>query len=208
MNASPGASIPELESLLNDTGKVALAYARRGWAVFPCHSVDERGRCTCRDTQCDSPGKHPRTAHGVKDATSDPTIVRMMFGTWPGANVGTATGSRSDGLVVLDVDAPDGEATLEELVDQHGKLPEAPVNLTGGGGLQLLFKSDQLLKNTVGHRGKSIDTRGEGGYIVVPPANVRKWMVLRTRADSRTCDIRSPRRIPDHDIENLSSLSE
>ncbi len=56
----------------NEPLDAALAYARRGWPVLPVHSAEDGGRCTCeKGRECDSPGKHPRTRHGVKDATTD-----------------------------------------------------------------------------------------------------------------------------------------
>ena len=44
-------------------------YVARGWAIFPCHSI-QRGQCTCsQGIKCDNPGKHPLTQNGSKDAT-------------------------------------------------------------------------------------------------------------------------------------------
>ena len=48
---------------------MALSYSYHGWAVFPCHTVVD-GVCDCRK-KCASPGKHPRTMTGFKDATID-----------------------------------------------------------------------------------------------------------------------------------------
>jgi hypothetical protein len=45
----------------------ALAYAGRGWAAFPLHSVLS-GRCSCR-RECPHPAKHPIACHGLCDAT-------------------------------------------------------------------------------------------------------------------------------------------
>ena len=53
----------------------AIAYAKHGWHVFPCHEVRE-GRCSCGDLGCNSPGKHPRTENGLKNATRDPDTIR------------------------------------------------------------------------------------------------------------------------------------
>ena len=47
--------------------EAAYYYSELGWAVFPCHSVNSRG-CTCGKSSCHSPGKHPLTRNGVKDA--------------------------------------------------------------------------------------------------------------------------------------------
>ena len=82
----------------------AVAYAERGLAVFPVYSVNGVGRCSCGRKDCASPAKHPATPHGVKDATTDPDKIQQR---WAGSgyNVGIATGN---GLLVLDVDGPEG----------------------------------------------------------------------------------------------------
>ena len=64
----------------------ALAYARRGWPVFPCQ-----------------PGqKIPATAHGYRDATTDPDQITEWFTRHPDHNLAIATGT--PGPDVLDVD--------------------------------------------------------------------------------------------------------
>lgn len=55
-----------------------LGYLNRGWAVLPTHSVTN-GVCTCNNPKCSSPGKHPRTQRGVKDASKDVKVVRSWF---------------------------------------------------------------------------------------------------------------------------------
>src|SRR5690242_19263286 len=102
--------------------EIALEYAARGWPVFPLHSI-QAGACTCGKTPCGSAGKHPHTAHGVKDASTSDYVIRGWWTRWQDANVGIATGVAS-GLVVLDVD-PDhgGEDSLRELLVGR-ELPE------------------------------------------------------------------------------------
>src|SRR5262245_28545135 len=96
----------------------ALAYAHRGWSVLPVHTVTN-GQCTCGNVTCASPGKHPRTAHGVKDATSDEATIRQWWSQWPKANIGIATGAIS-GLVVLDIDPRHGgDESLQQLIQAH-----------------------------------------------------------------------------------------
>ena len=68
----------------------ALAYARRGWPVFPC----QPGR------------KEPDTPHGFKDATTDPGRITAWWTAVPGRNVAIATGA--PGPDVLDVDVRPG----------------------------------------------------------------------------------------------------
>lgn len=124
-----------------DLATAALTYAARGWAVVPLHSVQD-GRCTCREGEgCASPGKHPRTRHGVHDASSDGAVVARWWTTWPTANVGIATGAVS-GLVVVDVDPrKDGwEENLAALEAARGSLPSTLTAETGGGGWHHLYR--------------------------------------------------------------------
>jgi hypothetical protein len=55
--------------------KAGLAYGSRGWLVFPVHGI-VAGRCTCGKPDCNRAGKHPRTEHGLKDAGTDPRLIR------------------------------------------------------------------------------------------------------------------------------------
>jgi hypothetical protein len=80
-----------------------------------------------------------------------------------------ATGAVS-GLIVLDVDLPDGPDNLAELEARYGSLPATCEQRTGSGGRQLLFVHPGP---PVGNRAgvvPGIDVRGDGGYIVVPPS--------------------------------------
>jgi putative DNA primase/helicase len=49
----------------------ALKYAAKGLRIVPMHTVQD-GCCSCSNGEnCDNPAKHPQTAHGVKDATTE-----------------------------------------------------------------------------------------------------------------------------------------
>jgi hypothetical protein len=84
--------------------EAALAYARDGLHVFPLHDADAgaAGACSCGRSDCHSAGKHPRTGHGHRDASTDPQQIRRWWAMWPDANIGIASGE--SGLVVIDVD--------------------------------------------------------------------------------------------------------
>ncbi|MBN2195024.1 MAG: bifunctional DNA primase/polymerase [Polyangiaceae bacterium] len=84
----------------------ATALTAVGWAVLPLHSAGD-GRCTCQAEHCRSVGKHPRTRHGVADATVDPDVVAAWWRRWPDANIGVATGGDA-GPVVVDIDPRNG----------------------------------------------------------------------------------------------------
>src|SRR5262245_45925046 len=115
----------------------ALAYAGRGWQVFPCHFIDGGG-CSCGGHDKCSPGKHPMTPNGLKDASSDPEQIRAWWSQWPRANVAIRTGPES-GVWVLDLDGSEGIAAFAELEAANGPVPATPAAATGGGGRHLFF---------------------------------------------------------------------
>ena len=148
--------------------EVALRYGQHGWPVLPLHTPTGRG-CSCSAPECGSPGKHPRTVRGVHEASTDQGRIRGWWARWPHANVGVATGAAS-GLLVVDVDLPDGPVSLTELEARHGSLPATCEQRTGSGGRQLLFAHPGTpVRNRAGVM-PGIDVRGDGGYIVVPPS--------------------------------------
>ena len=159
---------PSTEDMVN----AALAYAARGWHVIPLHTTHDR-RCTCRrGAKCNSPAKHPRTRHGLKDASTDAAVIRRWWKQWPTANIGILTGEVS-GLVVLDIDPRHGgDAGLDQLEAVLGPLPETVEQITGGGGRHLLFRhpGQRVKNNQDGKLAPGLDVRGDGGYIVAPPS--------------------------------------
>jgi putative DNA primase/helicase len=152
---------------LSDLGEAALEYARRGIPVFPLHGIRD-GHCTCLRPTCDpkKAGKHPRTTHGFKDATTDETTITQWWTEAPDANIGTPT----DWCTVLDVDPRNGgDATLHDLERRHGPLPYTPEVLTGGGGRHIYFRRAPV-RNGAGRLGPGLDVKGDGGYVVLPPS--------------------------------------
>lgn len=151
----------------------AADLAERGLPVVPLHNPEPtptgRIRCSCaKGEACPSIGKHPRTRHGVKDATTSPTQILASLKLYPNANVGVATGERS-GLLVVDEDPRNGGTeTLAELERTYGPLPRTVEVITGGGGRHLYFKHPGGGVRLRGKLGKGVDVKGEGGYVVGP----------------------------------------
>jgi hypothetical protein len=139
------------------------------WPIFPLHGI-VKGKCTCSDPECKSPGKHPLTPHGCKDATLDSTIVRAWWTKWPFANIGLATGKQS-GVDVLDADPRHyGNETLWTLEQQYGELPTTVMGISGSLGPHFYFQHVDGTKNSEGDIGEGLDLRTTGGYAVVPPS--------------------------------------
>lgn len=129
--------------------EAALEYVARGWPVFPCAPKS----------------KKPITAHGFKDASTDPAVVTAWWKRSPRANIGIPTGPRT--FDVLDVDGPTGEQSLAALEAKHDELPSGPRQQTGTGR-HILFRGGTL--GVSAKRLPGLDTRGEGGYVVVAPS--------------------------------------
>jgi len=149
----------------NYTLDLALRYAEAGCKVLPVHSV-AKGRCSCGKKNCASPGKHPRTEHGAKDASTDEATIRAWFKRWPDANLGMAL----EGLVVVDTDPRhNGDATLDDLLAKHGALPHTWTQGTGGGGSHHVFRANGAAYS--GGLGAGVDLKtGPNSFIVVEPS--------------------------------------
>jgi hypothetical protein len=147
----------------------ALSYASRGWPVLPLHSVGG-GCCTCGDVNCRSPGKHPRTQHGVKDASTFSWQIQRWWKFWPSANVGIATGVAS-GLLVIDIDPRNGgDVSYDQLRKEYpASFAELLEVRTGSGGTHLYFEWRSATPSRANiHPG--IDVKADGGYVVAPPS--------------------------------------
>lgn len=144
-----------------------MAYAGRGWPVFPLWGVLPGGRCACGRERCDRPGKHPiagAVAEGWKDASTDPERIRAWWRAYPQANVGLVTGAAS-GLLVVDVDGPAGLAAAGE----RGGYPVAPTVRTGRGRHIYLRLPPGDIRNRAGFLAATY-LRATGGYVVAPPS--------------------------------------
>lgn len=146
----------------------ALAYAALGWPVLVLHGYDG-GRCTCGSSSC-KPCKHPRTLHGVKDATTDAATIREWWTRWPVSNIGLACSA----FVVVDVDIradKRGDVALVDLVERHGSIGWSLSATTGSGGQHYLFAMpERAPRNGTDRLGVGIDVKSAGGYIVAPPS--------------------------------------
>lgn len=157
-------------NISSDLGTAALEYAERGWLVIPLHSPSDRG-CSCGRADCASPAKHPRTSHGLKDASREPATIREWWARWPDANIGIVSGPES-GILVLDVDGKQGEQSLIDFERRGFQLPDTLTIRTGGGGqhLYFLWPEGANVRNSAGRIAPGLDIRAQGGYATAPPS--------------------------------------
>ncbi len=155
---------------MNALLETALVYVRAGLAIFPLHPRSKTPFRKARPESGDSGHlcAAPLHQHGFKDATTDPTVIEAWWRAHPSANIGLATGR---GLDVLDVDGDEGEAGLANLIARRWPLPATSEVRTGrpGGGRHLYFRS-AAWPNTAGTLGPNLDTRGLGGFVLLPPS--------------------------------------
>jgi hypothetical protein len=150
----------------NGTLRQALAFAERGWPVFPCQ-----------------PGqKIPATRHGFLDATTDPGQITRWFARHPDWNLAVATGA--PGPDVLDVDqhgpAGNGFGAFNRLRRARLLDGASAYVRTPSGGLHAYFTgSGQRNGHLPAHH---IDFRSTGGYILTPPSQVqgRPYQLIKT----------------------------
>jgi Bifunctional DNA primase/polymerase, N-terminal/Primase C terminal 2 (PriCT-2) len=140
--------------------EAALAYARADIPVFPC-GLNKRPIGSL-------------VPHGHLQATTNEKTIRSWWAKNPDAWIGMPTGKRS-GFSIYDLDKKKGKNGFKHLPDW--KKRSALIVITPSGGSHLWFSdpegkvpcsSDQIAKG--------IDTRGEGGYVIVPPSNEYKWL--------------------------------
>jgi hypothetical protein len=145
--------------------QMAVDYAEAGAEVIPLHTPGGPTGCSCRRRDCDNLGKHPRTMHGLTDATSDVDQVKTWWRMWPEANVGIRPHL---GHVVLDVDPRSGGAVqLVAMQEHYGQLPATRTAATGGGGWHLWFGFDG---DVVKELAPGLDLKDHDGYLVAPPS--------------------------------------
>lgn len=134
--------------------EAALTYALAGIKVFRVRrNKTPYGNCfLCRQTIDEKPnprydGHRPEdcrcnvdTCHGHWAATTDPDTVRRWWAEEPDANVGAPC--KLNGWAVLDVDPRNGGHRSLNAVEEHfGVLPGTAMQITGGDGLHLLYRS-------------------------------------------------------------------
>jgi len=148
--------------------EAARYFTHHNFAVFPVQltTVVKKGEVKLDKT--------PMTTHGVKDSTTDPNVILDMLRRRkdaPGLAIGVDC--EKSGIFVLDVDVRNdakGMESLAALEEQYGSFPRTWVSRTPSGGLHYWFRGHGRNSVSSAALGPNLDTRGDGGYIVVPPS--------------------------------------
>lgn len=137
----------------------ALSYIRLGFSIFPLKPRS----------------KFPLTKNGFKDATKDEKQVKRWWTETPNANIGIATGSMSDNLVVIDFDIDEDKgidgyhAFLDYCRENKVQFPDTVIAITGRHGYHWYYKykNGEKLSCRTGII-EGVDIRADGGYVVAP----------------------------------------
>ncbi|MFE2132265.1 bifunctional DNA primase/polymerase [Streptomyces sp. NPDC059466] len=158
-----------------DLPAAAAAYAAAGIKVFRvrrnkapyanCPRCDKQSSLYIQHRpegcQCGVP-----TCHGFWAATTDPTLIHRWWKEEPDANIGAPC--KINGWAVLDVDPRNGGTkSLQALENRVGVLPGTTMQVTGGDGLHMLYRSPGY--DLPGEPFPGIDFK-HNGYILLAPS--------------------------------------
>lgn len=167
----------------------ALSLASRGFRIFPVHCPNQDG-CSCKKKHdCRSIGKHPRINAWQKAATTDKTQIKLWWEKWSDANIGIATGSGSN-VIVLDVDTnKGGDVGLAALFDGID-IPDTLSSKTGNGFHFFFQCIDGVeIKGSVSTVAEGLDIRGENGFVVAAPSLHRNGNRYAWINDEKPCPL-------------------
>lgn len=169
----------------------ALYWAARGFYVFPLVPN----------------AKTPRFEGGWKLAANDEQTINQYWSAEPEANIGCCL--HLSGHCAIDIDTAqhgaDGLATWEQLCLFNGTPTPTLTHRTQSGGWHLIYRGE--LPSRAKTFGPGVDTRGAGGYIVMPgsviagrpyeitderePASLPSWLTVEREeaTDSAPVDV-------------------
>lgn len=138
---------------MNELTRIALNIARNtAWPVFPC--AENKAPAISK----------AEGGRGFHDASTDPDIIQRLFNHRNAVLIGIPTGPES-GFDVLDVDVKH-PAARAWLAAAEPRLPATRTYRTRSGGLHLLFRHVEGVRNSESLIAKGVDTRGDGGFVV------------------------------------------
>ncbi|MDR6827204.1 hypothetical protein J2X48_000922 [Bosea sp. BE271] len=148
VTAEPDAVLADIPAMPAQPATIldhALAWARRGFRVFPLAAGEK---------------VPPKGLAWKAEATTDPAKIKAWWAFEPRYNYAVAAG---EGLLILDVDAgKNGYAALLDL-----DIPETLTVKTPGGGEHRYYLGPDVA-NSVDRIAPGLDMRSAGGYVVGP----------------------------------------
>ena len=135
---------------MTDMGDAAILYARLGLSVIPLE------------------GKNPWFDAWPEKASNNLEVVTGWWKSFPNANVGIATGPKSN-VFVVDIDPDKGGRDSWDDLRKSG-IPDTWQAITGRGGTHYYFRYPNFRVKTCAGIAPGIDIRGAGGQAVAAPS--------------------------------------
>src|SRR5579859_1632134 len=124
----------------------------------------------CRLLPCRPQTKVAAITKWPKRATNDLFQIQAWSKEHPNCNWAAATGPDS-GFFVIDIDEPQGVASVKGWMDMGKVLPPTlAVNTARGKHLYFRWPNELVVNNSVCLLAPGIDVRGIGGYAIIPPS--------------------------------------
>lgn len=169
-----------------------------GCTAFPVWGSRD-GRCMCGDPHDgtrkhgpDNVGKHPATPNGFKDATDDLDKIKRFLSNAGTPNYGL---NAPHGVMVIDVDGPEGLAEWESLQHRYGPLPVTLTTTTANGRHYFYRWPEGHGPMPTGKLFGFVVRRHDDGYVIGPGSVHPKGVVYDT--------LRQPSGMP-YDIAELT----
>lgn len=157
---------------LNNLLEKALFYASKGLYVFPCREKYE-GKYYSKKYKAmvDAEPKQPRISGGLKSASNDEKEIISWWSKkgWENSAIGVNCGKSK--LFTIDIDMHSGNG-FEKFMSLGIADKGAYHTITANGGLHITYYDPSGIGKTHTREKLSIDTRGIGGYIILPPSYV------------------------------------
>jgi hypothetical protein len=140
----------------SDIQRAALAYASKGWPVFPC-SVG---------------GNWPANEGGYRDATTNPARIEEWFTRFPQLNLAVATGFPGPDVLHIDYRGydRDGYGALEWLERAGLTAGAGSYVKTPGGGMHLYFAGTRQFGSVQPE--DHVSFHAQDSYVLLPPSTL------------------------------------
>lgn len=142
---------------LSAQGRAALAYAGRGWRVFPILAGHKGETVNGRSTH--------HLPNGHNGASCDIETVRVWWRRWPDANIGLHLAA--SGLVAVDADSYKPDCGFSAFM-QGRDMPETLVQKSARGGAHYIFLAEEG-EEFPGKLCDGVDIKHKG-YILLEPS--------------------------------------
>lgn len=145
--------------------EIAQKYLASNFSIFPIKPKDKSPHARLLYETNYVKTSDPSIGSWKPLQTQKPTIEDILhwFLTDSESNIAVATGEVSN-LTVIDIDNPTSNPLSPD------SFPPTLTAKTGSGGYHLFYRYHPNIPNSASHFAPSIDTKNNGGYVILPPS--------------------------------------